>query len=320
MSVDLSDVFDEQGLFEDDAELSPQSMALVRSVVARQIGFEDTTPTAAEATLFVKDMLKLCAEMNDLLEFEATQAMAAAGLSLIEADASGDDDLMCLEVPLHLVNAEAARGMEDFDEAMASSLSAVRLLQNEGFPMDEKRRKLSQAGAYLDIAQTALAQEDGGKSKQAAEAALAIYQGLDEKLYMGKAHEQIAEAHGLNGDRADAVASINAAIELFADVEAMAALSSGFARLADLQMNDRNWEAGEQAVLAAVTAAPKDGASMEFDGAMLALVRLVKAKPQRREILVHRVAEVAEMDAGVVSQKLVEFEKLAEMGGVLIDA
>ena len=319
MSVDLSDVFDEQGLLEDDAELSPKSAALLRSILARQIGFEDQTPSAAEAALLLKDMLTLCADMNDLLEFEATQAMVAVGLALIEDDASGDDDLMTLEVPLHLVNAEAARGLDDFDGAMGSSLAAVRLLQNEGFPMEDKRRKLSQAGAYLDIAQTALAQEDGNKSKQAAQAALAIYQGLDEKLYMGKAHEQIADAHGVNGDRAEAVASINTAIELFAEAQEMGPLSSGFARLADLQMNDRNWEAGEQAVLAAVTAAPKDDISVEFDGAMMALVRLVKAKPERREILLHRVAEVAEMEAGLVSQKLVEFEKLNEMGGSLFD-
>ena len=174
MSVDLSDVFDEQGLLEDDAELSPKSAALLRSILARQIGFEDPNPTAAEAALLVKDMLTLCADMNDLLEFEATQAMVAVGLAMIEDDASGDDDLMTLEVPLHLVNAEAARGLEDFDGAMGSSLAAVRLLQNEGFPMEDKRRKLSQSGAYLDIAQTALAQEDGNKSKQAAQAALAI--------------------------------------------------------------------------------------------------------------------------------------------------
>ena len=71
MSVDLSDVFDEQGLLEDDAELSPKSAALLRSILARQIGFEDQTPTAAEAALLVKDMLTLCADMNDLLEVEA---------------------------------------------------------------------------------------------------------------------------------------------------------------------------------------------------------------------------------------------------------
>ena len=114
MSIDLGEVFEEQGLLEDDAELSPQSVGLMRSIIARHIGFDDQASTIAvtEALLFIKDLLTLCADMNDLLEFEATQAMVEVALEMIDADTSGNDDLMALEVPVHLVNAEAARGTD----------------------------------------------------------------------------------------------------------------------------------------------------------------------------------------------------------------
>ena len=319
LDFDLGEALEEQGLLELDSDLSEADSTLLKSVLARIIMAEDQAPTAAESLLVVKDILKLSTVLNDGFEFEGADALCRAGQALVNADASGEAQLAQREVALLLIRAEAARGLEEFEDAMDHSRAAILLLADEAFEMPDDKRKLSQAGAYMDVSQTAMMIDNLDQALKSAQAALSLYQGAGDKTFVGKANEQIADVKGQMGDRDEAIGHINKAVEIYAEAQDMPSLSAAFARLGQVQMDGRKWEAAEQAVLPALAAAPKADEktgerSHEFDGAMMALVRLVKAQPDRREILVHRVAEVAELSAGKVSALLVQFEGLSEMG------